>query len=101
MRQLLLIICLLLISSQLAAHGGRTNSEGCHNNRKTGDYHCHNGSSTPKKISPIKLQNPKCGQKYYCKEMTSCSEAQFYYRQCKLYKLDGDNDGIPCENVCQ
>lgn len=26
------------------SHSGRTNSEGCHNNRKTGGYHCHNGS---------------------------------------------------------
>lgn len=24
-----------------AAHGGGVNAEGCHNNRKTGDYHCH------------------------------------------------------------
>lgn len=23
------------------AHGGGLNAEGCHNNRKTGDYHCH------------------------------------------------------------
>lgn len=23
------------------AHPGGLNSEGCHNNRKTGDYHCH------------------------------------------------------------
>lgn len=28
------------------AHSGRTNSEGCHNNRKTGGYHCHGGSSS-------------------------------------------------------
>jgi len=25
----------------LFAHAGRTNSEGCHTERKTGDYHCH------------------------------------------------------------
>lgn len=24
------------------AHSGGTNAEGCHTNRKTGDYHCHN-----------------------------------------------------------
>ena len=33
------------------AHGGGLNSEGCHNNRKTGDYHCHRGSQAK---SPIK-----------------------------------------------
>jgi hypothetical protein len=29
------------VSQQASAHGGGLNSEGCHNNRKTGDYHCH------------------------------------------------------------
>ena len=28
-------------SSSAWAHGGGLNAEGCHNNRKTGDYHCH------------------------------------------------------------
>lgn len=26
-----------------AAHPGGLNGEGCHNNRKTGGYHCHGG----------------------------------------------------------
>ncbi len=33
----------LSLSSPVFAHGGGLNSEGCHNNRKTGDYHCHRG----------------------------------------------------------
>lgn len=28
------------------AHGGGLNAEGCHNNRKTGDYHCHRAPSS-------------------------------------------------------
>lgn len=36
----------LLVSSQAHAHGGGLNAEGCHNNRKTGDYHCHRAPST-------------------------------------------------------
>ncbi|MEY8771676.1 MULTISPECIES: DUF1283 domain-containing protein [Erwinia] len=35
-----LLICMMLSPSVLA-HSGRTNSEGCHTNRKTGEYHCH------------------------------------------------------------
>lgn len=31
----------LLATSQAFAHGGGLNAQGCHNNRKTGDYHCH------------------------------------------------------------
>ena len=31
----------LIIASTCLAHSGRTNRDGCHNNRKTGKYHCH------------------------------------------------------------
>ena len=31
--------------SPVLAHGGGLNAQGCHNNRKTGDYHCHRGPS--------------------------------------------------------
>lgn len=31
----------LLLASNVHAHGGGLNSDGCHANRKTGDYHCH------------------------------------------------------------
>lgn len=41
------IICLLfaavlaLTSVTASAHGGRTDKEGCHNDRKAGTRHCH------------------------------------------------------------
>ena len=44
MLDLLKIILLLVVFqfySNLFSHGGGLNSEGCQNNRKTGDYHCH------------------------------------------------------------
>lgn len=40
----------------------------------------------------------KCTGKVYCSQMTSCAEAKFYLRNCPGTKMDGDNDGIPCEN---
>lgn len=36
-----LLSAILLVPHLASAHGGRLNREGCHNNRKTGDYHCH------------------------------------------------------------
>ncbi|WP_429124992.1 excalibur calcium-binding domain-containing protein [Aeromonas allosaccharophila] len=36
----------------------------------------------------------------YCKDMSSCEEAEFALEQCGRSKLDRDKDGIPCENVC-
>lgn len=42
-----------------------------------------------------------CGEKKYCKEMSSCAEAKFHLNQCGERRLDRDGDGIPCENVCR
>ncbi|MDD2882637.1 MAG: excalibur calcium-binding domain-containing protein [Rhodoferax sp.] len=30
--------------------------------------------------------------------MTSCPEAKFFLSHCPGVKIDGDGDGIPCEN---
>ena len=37
----------------VTAHGGGLNSEGCHNDRKNGGYHCHQGSSTGSSIKRV------------------------------------------------
>jgi hypothetical protein len=39
--QCMVMVVGLLTASQAFAHGGGLNAQGCHNNRKTGDYHCH------------------------------------------------------------
>jgi hypothetical protein len=39
----------------------------------------------------------QCSGKVYCSEMSSCAEAKFYLRNCPGTKMDGNNDGIPCE----
>src|SRR5687768_8949858 len=36
---------LAFVASDALAHGGGLNAEGCHNTRKTGDYHCHRAPS--------------------------------------------------------
>jgi predicted negative regulator of RcsB-dependent stress response len=39
----------------------------------------------------------KCDGRIYCSQMTSCAEATFYLKNCPGTKMDGNNDGIPCE----
>ena len=39
----------------------------------------------------------KCDGRTYCSQMTSCEEATFFLRNCPGVKMDGNNDGIPCE----
>jgi hypothetical protein len=45
------VVLVLLLPLVVWAHGGGLNAEGCHNNRKTGDYHCHRAPSTQNQAS--------------------------------------------------
>ena len=45
--------------------------------------------------------SPVCGSKTQCHEMSSCEEALAYLRECRLQSIDGDGDGIPCEELCR
>lgn len=46
-RSLTIVLAVASLEMLAFAHGGGLNSEGCHNNRKTGGYHCHRSSYTP------------------------------------------------------
>lgn len=39
----------------------------------------------------------KCDGRIYCSQMRSCQEATFFLNTCPGTKMDGNNDGIPCE----
>jgi hypothetical protein len=39
-----------------------------------------------------------CTGKTTCSAMTSCGEAQYYLQHCPFSNMDGDGDGIPCED---
>ena len=56
-----------------------------------------NGVSTPTSDGD---DGYTCGSKKYCTEMNSCDEAMYYFETCNLNRLDGDNDGVPCESLC-
>lgn len=55
----------LFIPAPSFAHPGGLNAEGCHHNRKTGDYHCHGGGARPPTavralpVSPSVSQTPR------------------------------------------
>lgn len=38
-----------------------------------------------------------CDGRTYCSQMTSCEEATFFLRNCPGTKMDGNGDGVPCE----
>ena len=39
----------------------------------------------------------KCDGRTHCSQMTSCTEAKFFLKNCSDTKMDGNNDGVPCE----
>ena len=43
------------------------------------------------------INNYKCDGRQYCSQMRSYEEAKFFNENCPDTKMDGDNDGIPCE----
>ena len=39
----------------------------------------------------------RCDARLYCSQMTSCAEATWFLKNCPGVKMDGDRDGVPCE----
>lgn len=39
----------------------------------------------------------RCDGRIYCSQMSSCEEAKFFLKNCPNVKMDGNHDGIPCE----
>jgi hypothetical protein len=51
----------------------------------------------PKTGSPKDTTTYTCAGKTFCSEMISCGEARYYLDHCPDTQMDGDADGIPCE----
>ena len=39
----------------------------------------------------------RCDGRTHCSQMTSCAEAKFFLRNCPNAQMDGNHDGVPCE----
>lgn len=95
----------LLLPTLAAAHPGGLNAQGCHTNRKTGDYHCHRAPSSST-TAPV--------QSLYGSSSGSSPSRSSYFANCAAARaagaapvrrgdpgygshLDRDNDGIGCE----
>ncbi|MFP3355353.1 excalibur calcium-binding domain-containing protein, partial [Pseudoalteromonas sp. SIMBA_153] len=38
-----------------------------------------------------------CDGRTHCSQMTSCAEATYFINYCPNTKMDGNHDGVPCE----
>lgn len=54
-------------------------------------------SEPSKSEEPAVASTFRCDGRTYCSQMTSCTEAKWFLRNCPGVKMDGNNDGVPCE----
>ena len=64
-------------------------------------------SAAPQSIEPIHSPPPAvphptaaqyvCDGRTHCSQMRSCEEAIYFIQHCPNTKMDGNNDGVPCE----
>lgn len=105
MRHRLLVVLLILgLPAVALAHGGGLNADGCHTNRKTGDYHCHRKQAA----APAPVRSAAVAPK------SSNTRTNVYYANCTAARaagaapvrvgdpgyarhLDRDGDGVGCE----
>lgn len=55
-------------------------------------------SSNSAASSPAQTNTFQCSGKSHCSEMSSCEEAVYYLKHCPGTIMDGDGDGLPCED---
>jgi hypothetical protein len=56
-----------------------------------------NESAQPMALESSVTSVFKCDGRTRCSQMTSCAEATYFLQNCPDTKMDGDHDGIPCE----
>ncbi len=95
------LIGLLIFPYQAYSHGGGLNAEGCHNNRKTGDYHCHRAPQASSYLTRDATSSPlgSTGWAYpNCAAARAAGAAPVYMDESGYGPhLDRDNDGKGCE----
>lgn len=104
----------LMLAAPAMAHGGGLNADGCHTNRKTGDYHCHRSASPPPPPPPPSRPAYSSGFTADSPERQDTGRRSGAYANCTEARaagaapvrigepgygphLDRDRDGIGCE----
>lgn len=94
-RKLLMVVLIVVIGSyawkKIAPHEPAT---------ATATAHLSQASGEPVEVAESAPPSFHCDGRTRCSEMTSCDEARFFLRNCPGVKMDGDGDGLACEDRC-
>lgn len=72
------------------AHGGDLNDQGCHYNRKTGDYHCHHNSPSKPLVERGAYSSPSSAKLSHFDYYASASTAPSSFSGRVIAVTDGD-----------
>ncbi len=68
------------------------------NAEKISAFDTHQSSQTSTQEIQAQAITFSCDGRQHCSQMNSRAEAEYFLRNCPNTKMDGDHDGIPCEN---
>jgi cold shock CspA family protein len=51
----------------------------------------------PRPLTSVPASPFRCDGRTHCSQMTSCAEATYFLSHCPGVEMDGDHDGVPCE----
>ena len=97
-----LLAAIIAVPAAAVAHPGGLNSEGCHNDRKNGGYHCHRAGNGARGATPNRPQQavPRGTDRAYadCAAARAAGAAPVRRGEPGYGPhLDRDNDGVGCE----
>jgi hypothetical protein len=111
-----MLVLFLTLPETVAAHGGGLDAQGCHTNRKTGDYHCHRSPAPPaQSLAPATRAKSTTRNAAAASLAPATAQTRsVYYANCTAARaagaapvrygdpgyashLDRDSDGIGCE----
>lgn len=100
MTKFIITILLVFVSYYSFAHSGRTNSSGCHNDRKNGGYHCHKSDTSEDRTLASVDYDVTFNKKSKIYHRPACKSAKACTVNCiSLKKSEAiEYDARACEN---
>ena len=109
----MIVSALLQVAPVAIAHSGGTDASGCHTNKKTSEYHCHEKPKAKLAKTEARSTAPQGKKTIICTaNVYNCSDfggshavAQSTYQFCveqagkDMHDLDRDRDGVACEDL--
>ncbi len=105
--KVVLVMFVYCAGNLVIAHGGGLDANGCHTNRKTGDYHCHRAPAMPSNpalpserpnVQPVGPQGGSSIHYKNCSQARAAGAAPIRRGEPGYgVHLDRDGDGIACE----